>query len=155
MDSENTQVCTEPDKWMQDTWVHSTRWVVELSNGETVWQDDGRPGLSEDSAWIRLKNYCEMNGYCIKSMRVEFRNNKPEQVYTGGEAYFFSKLIRGAFSSAKKVEVFNSHYYLIGMLKEGKVHIDKWLTPSLVVQDKYIRDAEKCKDNLIQGYVDG
>jgi len=148
----NSEVCTQLDKWMDDTWVHSTRWVVELSNGETVWQDDGRPGLDEDSAWVRLKNYCENNGYTIKSMRLQFRNNKPEQVYSGGESYFFSKLIRASFGTSKNDQVLNTHYYLVGMQKDGAVYIDKWLVPALVVQDTYVRSVYDCQENLIGGY---
>ena len=30
-------------------------WIVKLSNGETVYQDDGRPDVEPESAWLRLK----------------------------------------------------------------------------------------------------
>lgn len=151
----NSEVCTELDKWMHDTWVSSTRWIVELSNGETVWQDDGRPGLDEESAWIRLKNYCEYYGHKITSMRLQFRNHRPLPVYEGGDAYFFSKLIRASFSNGKKPGAVNTHYYLVGMLKDGKVHIDKWHVPALVIHDTYERFASECVENLIEGEPNG
>ena len=142
------QVCTSLDKWMEDTWVHSTRWVVELSNGETVWQDDGRPGL-EDSAWVRLKNYCEQNSLKIKNLRLKFRNNMPDKVYEGGD-FFFSKLIRAAFISSKGAAD-NSHYYLIGVTNGDTVMIDKWLVPALVLQDSFERNRSECEENIING----
>lgn len=142
------QVCTSLDKWMEDTWVHSTRWVVELDNGEMVWQDDGRPGV-EDSAWVRLKNYCEYHGFKIKNLKLQFRNNTPDVLYQGGD-FFFSKLLRASFISTKGTAK-NSHYYLIGVTDGDKVMIDKWLVPALVVQESFERDRSECEENMIGG----
>lgn len=142
------QVCTALDKWMEDTWVHSTRWIVELSNGETVWQDDGRPGM-EESAWVRLKNYCEANDLKIKNLKLKFRNNMPDVVYEGGD-FFFSKLLRASFISSKGTAK-NDHFYLIGVTEGDKVHIDKWLVPALVVEESFERDRVDCEDNIICG----
>lgn len=142
------QVCTSLDKWMEDTWVHSTRWVVELSNGETVWQDDGRPGI-EDSAWIRLKNYCEYHGLSIKNLRLQFRNNMPDVLYQGGD-FFFSKLVRAHFISNKGMAD-NKYFYLIGVTDGDTVKIDKWLIPALVMQETLERNRSECEDNIING----
>ena len=33
-------------------------WIATLSNGETIYQDDGRPNVKPLSAWSRVKKYC-------------------------------------------------------------------------------------------------
>lgn len=151
MNNINSQVCTHLDKWMHDTWVFSTRWIVELSNGETVWQDDGRPDVEEESAWVRLKNYCELNNLFIVSMRVEFRNNKYHHVWRDADGYFFSKLLRASFTSAKKMDVLNVDFYLLGSVHGDKVNIHKLHVPSLNFEGFINRDYEECKENIIIG----
>ena len=44
-------------------------WIVKLSNGETVYQDDGRPDVEPESAWLRLKQYCEDNNLHKTNMK--------------------------------------------------------------------------------------
>ena len=45
-------------------------WMVTLSNGESVYQDDNRPNIYPESAWIRLKIYCEENDLYITDMKI-------------------------------------------------------------------------------------
>lgn len=53
-----------------DEFVPKDRWVVSLSNGETIY-DDRRPGISP--AWQRLAEYVEANDLSITSMRLQIR----------------------------------------------------------------------------------
>ena len=61
-------------------------WIVELSNGETVYQDDDRPGIEPPSAWKRLKIYCDAHDLHVVKMNVKNRSHMenvgviPEQV---------------------------------------------------------------------------
>ncbi len=50
-----------------DTFFDDKNFIVqiELTNGEIVYLDDGRPGVEPSSAWLRLKAYCEANGVRI------------------------------------------------------------------------------------------
>ena len=38
-------------------------WIAKLSNGETIYQDDGRPEVEPASAWLRLKDYCDQEKF--------------------------------------------------------------------------------------------
>lgn len=146
------KVCTSLDSWMEETWVFSTRWIVQLSNGETVWQDDGRPGLKEASAWVRLKNYCELFNLHITSMCLKFRNHTYGTVFENKEAYFFSKSLKASFKSAKTMDVLNIDYYLFGYKDGDKVHITKVTCPALTFEEQITRNYHDCLDNMIQGF---
>ena len=50
-------------------------WMVTLSNGESVYQDDYRPNVYPESAWIRLKIYCEENDLHITDMKIRNKGN--------------------------------------------------------------------------------
>ena len=45
-------------------------WIAELSNGEMIYQDDGKPDFYPERARRRRKEYCEQNDLSIKSMSV-------------------------------------------------------------------------------------
>ncbi len=44
------------DDYIRERYEQATRWVVKLSNGETVYDDMYRYGES-DNSWIRLGKY--------------------------------------------------------------------------------------------------
>lgn len=148
-DVKHKQICIEYDKWMEDVWVHSTRWIALLSNSKTVWQDDGRPGVEDLPAWVRLKNYCEEENEYIKELQLQFRSNNSGKIYSDADGFFFSKLLKASFKSARKMKVFNSDYYLIGRVLGDEVHIDKWNIPALVLEEQFIRKTDDCLDNII------
>jgi hypothetical protein len=55
-------ICKTYDK---EYFEDKTCWAVELSNGETVYQNDGFDQDVEFSAWIRLKDYLNENNLKI------------------------------------------------------------------------------------------
>jgi hypothetical protein len=50
-------------------------WRAELSDGRVVVMDDGRPGVSPDSAWLRLAEEVRRTGVRIRRLWPQFRSN--------------------------------------------------------------------------------
>lgn len=115
----------------------TTIWIVELDNGETIYQDEYE---GEKSAWLRLKQYCEENKLKIVDMRLQFRSHV-EQVGKGYDGYFF-RTAAGRWVSETKSKRPTNIYFLAGFLKNGTIYIKKWKTPELVVEYTEERDAD-------------
>src|SRR5688572_26252240 len=83
------------DSWLQDRYESHTRWIATLSNGQIVYEDDDRPGISPRSAWIRLCAYCKENNLHVVNITLQFRSHR-ETAYSGdGDGVFFCKGIIG------------------------------------------------------------
>lgn len=117
-------ISTYQDDWLKETFEHQTRWIVELSDGTEVIQDDGRPSEAEP-AWLRLGEYCRDNNLFIKSMRLQFRSHI-EHIGSDADGFFFSKSIGGGFGGK------NFHAYLTGTLRDGILKVVKWSVPELL-----------------------
>jgi len=83
------KVSTHIDEWLHKTIENTTIWVVELSNGETVYQDDGRPGTGEGAqayGWglyfAQLKGVAEDYKEALTTPRVLLDNKPLGDVYT-------------------------------------------------------------------------
>ena len=63
-------------------------WIAELSNGEMIYQDDGKPDCYPESAWLRLKEYCEQNNLSIKSISVKNRSIQ-KQIVSDADSFTF------------------------------------------------------------------
>ena len=100
-------------------------WIVELSNGETIYQDDERPGKEPSSAWKRLKTYCEKNDVHIVNMKIKNRSNV-QDIGSNHDGYFFCKSA-GAFMFGDET----IHSFIIGTLDEGRLRVRKWVTPEM------------------------
>ena len=100
-------------------------WIVELSNGETIYQDDDRPGAEPPSAWKRLKLYCEKNDLHITNMKIKNRSNAHD-IGQNHEGYFFCKSA-GAFMFGDET----IHSFIVGTFDEGKLKVRKWVMPEM------------------------
>lgn len=141
-------VTTEPDQFIKDRYETQTRWVATLNNGEKVFQDDDRPGVKPNSAWLRLGRYCQKNQLYIQKLVFQFRSN----VITVGEdvdGFFFSKVVLGAINSEK-----NTHFYLGGTLEGGIIYVRRWKIPELleVKSERHERLPEEVGEALITKY---
>lgn len=118
----------------------STIWICKLDNGLIAYQDDDREGL-EPSSWIRLKNYCHNNKVSITEMSIRFRSN---EVFVGRneEGFFFRRAILGGIGLNRKQKPFNRHYFLVGILKEGKVSVKKWQVPEMMLIEEDVRNPD-------------
>jgi len=65
-------ICTNKDDPFLDD---KTIWIASLSDGQTVYQDDGRSGVSHHSAWVRLKDYCAVEDIHINGLKIKFRSH--------------------------------------------------------------------------------
>lgn len=116
-----------------------TIWVCELSNGENIYQDDERPGLEIESAWIRLAEYLTLNKLDIVSMKLKFRSHE-EHVGKDVDGFFFRKSVLGGLGLNRRECPVNQHFFLAGVLKDGLIQVTKWHTPELTVAENEVRD---------------
>ena len=134
-------ICTYYDK---EYFENKTCWVVELSDGTIIYQDDGKDLNLEYSAWIRLKQYLQENNLKINHIFVKFRSNVLDIIPKNKEGYFFSIGIIGMMSSTQNV-----NFYLIGYIEDNKVNIKKIRVPELIVFDEEVRDISDCKEQQL------
>ena len=119
-------------------------WIAELSNGETIYQDDGRDEIEPSSAWLRLKSYCEKNSVSIVGMKIKNRSNIEDVTDTDAEAYFFCK---GASAFMFSEETTQS--FINGTLKDGNLHTRTWRLPELKVDHSDNRNPHDYTECLI------
>lgn len=137
-------VCRAVDDYIRD----KVRWVVDLSNGETIYEDDNREGESPPSAWMRLRDYCKAEGFYIVRMRIQFRTHI---VYVGDhrtfDAFYFTKCVDGYMGYNRVVES-----YIVGYLQNGEIHTTKWRLPELVEIDHDTRVYDPDSISVISKY---
>lgn len=142
MEFTNHLVSKEEDQWLQDRFENECRWIAILANGERIIQDDYRPGVTPESAWLRLKRYCLIEKTYIVNMYLQFRSHI-EHVPANQNGYYFCRAVLG--SPFDK----NIHMYNVGTTNGGDVHVVKWRTPELIQFGDEIRPLEECKDFII------
>lgn len=134
-------ICTKWDDWLREYYESKTMWTCELTDGTIVYQDDDRPGTQPESAWLRLKSYCENNGLGIEFMRIQFRSHIKD-VGRGADAFFFCKSVLGGM-----MMVNNVHFYIVGTIENGHLVTNKWQVPSLLLhetEERCIEDYHNC-----------
>ncbi len=119
-------------------------WIAELSNGESIYQDDNAEKYEDVSAWIRLKKYLKINNLKIKKLYLRFRSNILHTIEENSEGYFFSMGIIGMMNSSTNV-----NYYIIGNIKNNKVSIKKIKVPELIVFDEEERELSSCTEEQL------
>ena len=126
-----------------DDFVPELRWIVELSNGLTVYQDDGRPGLEPASAWIRLKSYLqEYSLVKIEKFRIEFRSHI-EYLPDRQEGYYFSLGVGATWGGS------TDRHFNTGILVGDEIRIITWKVPELIVFSTETRKKEQGGQCLI------
>jgi hypothetical protein len=133
-------VCKVDDDFVRD----SMRWVVLLSNGETIFEDDNRQGMDPPSAWKRLKAYCGANGLHVVEMWLQFRSNRVMVEPRDADGYFLVKSVYGFWGDAD-----THHAYIAGALVDGIVHATKWKVPELTAIEDQVREVDADSDSLI------
>tara|TARA_Y100001963_G_scaffold58553_1_gene81914 strand:+ start:16480 stop:16929 length:450 start_codon:yes stop_codon:yes gene_type:complete len=118
-------------------------WIVKLSNGETVYQDDGRPDVKPESAWLRLKQYCEENNLYITNMKLKNRSNQVD-LGSDHDGYFFCK-VAGSFMFSGDT----NHSFKIGYLNDGRLRVRKWNLPAILPEAFEDRDLKGSGEMLI------
>lgn len=119
-------ICTERDRFIQDWYVDIPRWQVILNNGQTVYQDDGRPNVIPNSAWERLYYHCKENNLYIVDMMIGFRSNC-HSLSSNMDGYYFCKGSRGAFGLDKTLQLF-----FAGTLNNNELIVECWKVPEMI-----------------------
>lgn len=139
-------VCKTVDDFIRD----KLRWVVELSNGETVYEDDDRPGEDPPSAWVRLRAYCHDNRLHVVGMRLQFRTHivgvGPDEGIPDG--FYFVKSAYGIMGVDGRQENYGA--YIAGYLKDGKIFVTRWKTPELEQLGHEVREHQADSLSLIE-----
>ena len=118
-------------------------WIVTISNGETIYQDDGRPNIEPASAWVRLKKYCEENNLYITNMKVRNKSHV-EDVGSDYDGYFFCKSA-GALMFGDTTQ----HSFVLGFLEGEKLSVRKWRLPELIPEEIEERDPYDLPECII------
>ena len=135
-DPTSTYVSTSIDSYVAQLMDIKTIWVAELSNGETVFEDDDRPEVTPHSAWERLGNYCRANDLHISNMLLRNRSNV-KQIEPDADGYCFCKALVGPLYSGV-----NQPVYMAGILKQDSdsIEITRWRVPELIEDSVEFRD---------------
>jgi hypothetical protein len=136
-------LCTKQDSFLEDKAI----WIVKLSNGLTVYQDDGRPGLKH-SAWVRLVEYLkarleiEKEPTSIDRLLFTFRSHVEPIGPAKAKGYYFSKgaLRDSAWPHTKQC--------LVGgwLREDNRVVCEWWDTPELIKGREIDKTIEECLD---------
>lgn len=128
-------VSKEWDGWIREQ--DQTIWIAGLENGETIYQDDYRPGMEPQSAWLRLRKYCYENDTYITSLVLKFRSHT-ELVAENAEGYYFARGVMGSPFWKQSVQ-----QYVTGVVNCGNVPIRVWRVPELIVMEEELRELDK------------
>lgn len=137
--SQDDYICSLMDQKLQPVWH------ARLSNGLTIIQDDGRPGMNIPSAWIRLGIYCKEQAVQIEKLWVKFRSNVVDELPEFADGYFFSK---GAIKTLDSDKCLFS--YLLGYQAGNQVCVNRYSTPALILVEQSWRPAEDIQEALIR-----
>ena len=118
-------------------------WIATLSNGETIYQDDGRPNVEPASAWIRLKRYCKINDVYITNMKIRNRSHV-QDIGSDYDGYFFCKGAGGLLFGDMTL-----HTFIIGTLAGEKLSVKKWRLPELISEESEERDPYELPECII------
>jgi hypothetical protein len=140
-------VCTREDDYLRE--LQEDRglaiWHVRLSNGEEVFQDDRRPGEYPASAWLRLGDYVREHKLRIMSLNLRFRTNRQDGGLSDqADGYFFVKSSLAFFGASSTI-----HFYLIGALQHGRIEVQRWQVPELILAETFFRDPATAGSCLI------
>ncbi len=103
-------------------------WIADLSNGDTIYMDDNRPGEEPASAWLRLRDYIKETNYNIERFYLKFRSHIEMPLPDKALGYFFCKRALAGLSSGVTI-----HSFMIGTLREYEViHTEDWQVPALL-----------------------
>ena len=138
------EVCKDWDEYLSSYAADRPIWFVKLSNGETVYQDDGRPNIFPSSAWLRLKRYCQSKHLRIIGMHLQYRSHV---IHIGDDCdgYYFCKSAGGFLFSDKTIDSF-----VIGILTGDSLEVKHWKLPELMLMQTETRSKHGQEECLIE-----
>lgn len=138
------------DQWSRDQYVFKSRLLIKLNNGETVYDDDGRPEREEPVFWKRFQQYmAKYKNLKIVEIQVQFRSNIISPLPQKADAYYFAKFTGADLSSPD----YRDNGFVLGYVKDGVLHTKTILTPFLTIFKEDTRDIEANQERLIWNKV--
>lgn len=133
-----------PDDYINEKFETHPRWVVTLSDGRNVYQDDDRPEFEEKSAWIRLGNFLKIHDeLSIIDMTIGFRSHIV-RIGERADGYFFSKGIFGGIGTDQIVQ-----FFIVGTLYSNILLVNKYILPEMEIIETEIRNPFEEGEKLI------
>lgn len=139
--------CLKEDQWAQDRWLFEPRWVLALSDGTEIVQDDNRPDREPNSwqRYLRFRKLCERHR-CqpkVQSLKIQFRDQIIDTLPEYAEGYLFRK--------ALLAEMYGpcAHIYIIGSVYCNKVSIQRWFVPEFTKLNEEIVPLEPYLDSIL------
>ena len=124
-------VCKEYDNYVEE---HEPCWIVVLSNGETIYQDDERY-IETPSSWIRLEQYIRNNNLKIIRLVLKFRSHYEELPQNKDGYFFVNQITKDLFGPQKS-------YFITGYLESNCLICQKWALPELIKVNEYSRELD-------------
>lgn len=142
-----TPVSLSPDDYVEELQERrQALWIAKLTDGTSVWMDDGRPGVNPASAWLRLGQYLKETGLQVVDLDLKFRSNRVSNIFRAASAaHFFCKQSVGLLHNPGQTECF----YLLGLLIKDKVVVQRWKVPELILMDVAERDIQTIKEDSL------
>ena len=126
------------DEYSREMYYRGARWVAHLSDGTSVVQDDGRPGLEDESGWIRLAKYLYINDLRITSVDLQFRTQMIKNILSAeADGYFFCKSLSASLNTDERYA-----FYILGYIKGEVIYTQKWLVPLLIMVEDGTRPVD-------------
>ena len=119
-------------------------WIAELNNGEMIYQDDGKPDCHPESAWLRLKEYCEQNDLSIKSISVKNRSIQ-KQIVSDADSFTFCKSAGALMFGGQ-----TSHSFVFGYVNDGVYRAKKVNLPEMIIDRPEKRNIEDYRNLIIR-----
>ena len=143
-------LCFKEDSYIIDK--DDPYWIITLSEGRQVYQDDDRPGEEISSAWLRLREYLIDNPQVdIEEMVVKFRSNRIRIELSGDGLYLCKGIIAQiGVQTTVATQRPNRHYLIFGNVVDGKAHVKKCNLPELNITDEHeVREIEEDSECVI------
>lgn len=133
-----------PDDFINERYESESRWIVTLSDGRKVYQDDDRPGVFPNSAWVRLGTFLENTPeLSIVGMSIGFRDHII-QVGDNADGYYFVKSACGSPGSEVTLG-----FYVVGTLSNGILSVQSWKIPEIILTYEETRNPLEAGECLI------
>jgi len=124
-------------------------WVARLFSGSEVYMDDGRPGETPSSAWLRLKARVEKDRDPVVSLRLKFRSRWESPLPDNAAGYYFAHCVEKADGSPQ------NSYFIVGFLVGECVRLQKWAVPELIAMEYFGRGVTQCDSLLVNPPASG
>lgn len=136
-------ICTIEDNFLYERIMGEVIWIAILNDNTVVYQDDYRPNISPDSAWLRLKEYCETENKYITCIKLRFRSHW-ETCPQNKTGYMFVKSALGQLNSDRTIG-----YYIVGYIENNRLFVEKYRVPELIKELEEERSIEDYQNLII------